>query len=126
MGGQVKVDNLADAIIQELTDYSQEVTDNLKEEIRDTAKITRDKIKRSSPKLTGDYKKGWNVKKLYEGKEDIRLAIHNKKEYPLTHLLENGHAKRGGGRTRAYPHIKTAEAEAEKRLENRARVIARG
>lgn len=122
----MKVDNLADAIIQELTDYSQEVTDNLKEEIRDTAKIIKDKIKRSSPKLTGDYKKGWSVKKRYEGKEDIRLAVHNKKEYPLTHLLENGHAKRGGGRTRAYPHIKTAEAEAEKRLENRATVIVRG
>ena len=31
-------------------------------------------------------------------------------------LLENGHAKRGGGRTRSFPHIAPGEALAEKEL----------
>lgn len=44
--------------------------------------------------------------------------------FRLTHLLEKGHAKRGGGRTRAFPHIKYGADLAEQNyLEDIAKAI---
>lgn len=51
-----------------------------------------------------DYNKGWSRtmtrKRLYS-----QATIYNKTRPELTSWLEFGHAKRNGGRTRAFPHI---------------------
>ena len=58
--------------------------------------------------MTGKYKKSWAVKTTKENANAMEVTVHSKR-YQLTHLLEFGHAKRGGGRTRAFPHIAPAE-----------------
>ena len=75
-------------------------------------------LKANSPKLTGKYAKSWTVKKVSESSHGLDVVVHNKKYYRLTHLLEHGHAKRGGGRVDAIVHIKPVEERVTRDLEN--------
>lgn len=105
--------------------YSQEITDVIKEEVKEVTAYGEKVIKNNSPVLTGDYKKGWKKKKLKSSPYGDEWVIYNKTDYRLTHLLEKGHAKRDGGRVKAYPHISKAEQiisdELEKRIEENIR-----
>ena len=114
--GAVKIDGLADAIVKELEEYRQDITDELKREIKTVAKECKQDIQRNSPVLTGSYRKGWQDKVAYEGDDDIRVIVRNRTDYQLTHLLEYGHAKVNGGRVQGHPHIGPAEQRAEEKL----------
>lgn len=66
----------------------------------------------------GAYSKSWATKKVNENSHSLRMTVHSKNRYQLAHLLEHGHAKRGGGRVAARPHIAPAEENGEELLEN--------
>jgi len=119
---KVSSDELADVISKEITEYSQEVTEALKENITEVANETQSRLKLTSPKRTGKYAKGWKIKKVYENKFDIRFVLFNTR-YQLTHLLEFGHAKQNGGRTRDFPHIGPAEEAATQSLTDRMKKL---
>ena len=104
-----KVNNIAGDIARILSQYTDEVIEDIEEAKEVTAKETVAELKKTSPKNTGAYRKGWTKKKVKGA-----IVIHNKK-YQLTHLLEFGHAKVNGGRVEGKPHIKPAE---EKAIEN--------
>lgn len=123
---KITVDGLAAAITAELEQYGQDVTDGLKQEVRQVAKECRQEIQQRSPELTGSYKKGWRDRVAFESEEDIRAEVYNKTDGPLTHLLEHGHAKVTGGRVEGQAHIATAEQNAEKKLAKRVKVVVRG
>ena len=79
-----------------------------KKDVQKAGKTVKQQIESTAPKKTGKYSKSWAVKKTRETSDSIQIVVHSKR-YQLTHLLEFGHAKRGGGRTRAFPHIAPAE-----------------
>lgn len=122
----IKVDDLAKAVAEELEQYSQDVTDGVKNEVRRVAKECAQEIRQNSPVQTGSYRKGWRDEVAFESREDIRVTVRNKTDYQLTHLLEHGHAKVNGGRVEGTPHIAPAEQNAEKKLLQKVKVVVRG
>lgn len=102
-----RIGDLAAQISSELQRYTNLVTEEMETAKTEVAKDLVDELKENSPKLTGSYRKGWRVKKVGR-----KLVIHNKTDYQLTHLLEKGHAKVGGGRVPAKVHIAPAEQRA--------------
>lgn len=118
----VKVDDLAAAIAEELREYSEEVTAEVKKSVKASAKTCVATLQETSPKDTGDYAKGWTSRKAFESENDIRMQVHNKTDYQLTHLLEDGHAKVSGGRVDGNPHIQPAADKAAQILEKDVKI----
>lgn len=115
---------MAESIAVQLTEifdeYSKEVVDAANSSISKVSKQAVRKLRSVSPKKTGSYARGWGIK-TEGGIGGIRTVIvHNKTDYQLTHLLENGHIirnKKGTyGRAPAHPHIKPVEEWANTEL----------
>lgn len=116
MSRRVSVDGMADAIMEELTKYSDLAADELKAAVKETAQSVRKDIQAGAPTDTGKYKKSWSVKNLHEDGDSIELVVYSRNRYQIAHLLEHGHAKRGGGRVTARPHIAHAEQAGNEKL----------
>ncbi|KIR03805.1 Phage protein [Lachnospiraceae bacterium TWA4] len=117
----IPIDELARTVMDGLKEYATVATEDVKQAVKKTAKETKKSIQANAPKNTGAYKKSWTMKTTKETSNSLQVTIHSKNRYQLTHLLEFGHAKRKGGRTRAFPHIAPAEQEAIHRLEEEIR-----
>lgn len=115
------INSLAGEIARALQEYTTEVEEGLEKVKVEVAKKTAETLKQTSPKLTGDYAKGWAIKKV-----GTAQVVHNRTNYQLTHLLEKGHAKRGGGRVSAIPHIAPAEELAIEEFESEVERVIRG
>lgn len=108
MGKKIRIDQLAVSIVGELEKYSTTTGTNVKECARKITKKACNELKQSSPKKSGKYSKGWKTTIVAENATSINIVIHET-VYQLTHLLEKGHAKRGGGRVNGIPHIAPIE-----------------
>ena len=102
-----------------LDEINLEVKEATKDGIQEISKESVQKLRNTSPRKTGSYAKGWTTKR--EGEMDI--IVHNRTDYQLTHLLENGHViknKKGVyGRTHPIKHIKPVEEWAASELPKR-------
>ena len=117
MSRNVSIDEMADAIMEGLTEYASLATDDMKKAVRKAGNTARKEIAANAPKDTGAYGKSWSVKTTKENSNALEVTVHSKNRYQLAHLLEHGHAKRGGGRVSAQPHIAPAEETAAEQLE---------
>ncbi len=126
MARTVRIEELADEVMKGLEEYSRLAADDLKKDVKKAGRTVREKAQAGAPRRSGKYAKSWAVKTLGESSDSIRIVVHSRK-YQLTHLLEKGHAKRGGGRTRAFPHIAPAEkAGAEQLMRDIERDLQKG
>ena len=108
MATKTTVDSLAADITQTIKDYTDSVVSAIEKEVEATAKAIQADIKAHSPVDTGEYRKGWSRSKSQRGGA-LTYRIYNRTKPSLTHLLEDGHAIRGGGRVEGKPHIAPAE-----------------
>ena len=116
MSRTVSIDEMDNAIMDELEKYADLAADELKAAVKETAASVRKDIQAGAPVDTGKYKKSWSVKNVREDSESIELVEHSRNRYQIAHLLEHGHAKRGGGRVAAKPHIASAEQRGNEKL----------
>ena len=116
MSRTVSIDEMDNAIMEELEKYADLAADELKAAVKETPASVRKDIQAGAPVDTGKYKKSWSVKNVREDSESIELVVHSRNRYQIAHLLEHGHAKRGGGRVAAKPHIASAEQRGNEKL----------
>ena len=120
----VPIDQLANAITRAISEYTEDVSDAIAVAVDETAKECVEEIKANSRFKTGNYSKGWKVVKQ-DRHGVVSRAIWNPEHYRLVHLLEKGHAKRGGGRVAGRPHVGPATRKYIELLTERIRLIIR-
>lgn len=125
MSNTIRTDSLEIVLSKTLSDYGDAVSAGLAIEVGNAGKIALKSVRNGSPKKTGAYRKGWKLKTERQIINDdvASVTVYNKDRGYLTHLLENGHQKAGGGRVAAIPHIKPAEEEARRYLEEHIRQV---
>lgn len=113
---RVSVDQMAEAISQSLGEYAELSNEVMKQSVTEVSQSVKKDIQVNAPVRTGKYKKSWAAKKVQENANSLTMAVHSRDRYQIAHLLEHGHAKRGGGRVQAIPHIAPAEQRGAEEL----------
>ena len=117
------IDNMDAAIMEILNDYEEFTVHTVREATQKIAQRSVKTLKSSSRGSfggTGKYAKGWTMTSD-GGRYDTTVTIHNSTP-GLPHLLEHGHAKRGGGRTPGRVHIAPVENKLINDFENYLKV----
>ena len=117
MSTMTSIDDMTAEIMKGLTEYADLADAEMKKSVRKTATTVKNEISANAPVNSGRYKKSWVTKKTKENSHSLEMTVHSKNRYQIAHLLEHGHAKRGGGRVAAIPHIAPAEANGADMLE---------
>lgn len=96
-----------------LTKYGDDIATNIKDAAKEVTQKGVKAVKSNSKSKfegTGKYASGW-TSQMKTNQYSSQGVIYNKSKPGLPHLLEHGHAKRGGGRTNGVEHIKPVEEE---------------
>ena len=126
MSRTVSIDEMAATINEGLKEYATLSAEGVKKAVKKSAKAVKDQINGSAPVRTGRYAKSWAVKTTAESSQSLEQTVYSPSRYMLSHLLEKGHAKRGGGRVRAILHIAPAEEMGIEMLEGLIETVLKG
>lgn len=106
------IDRLQAEVSAILEEYGDEVAENLDEITKEVGKKGAKALRSSSKGSfggSGKYARGWTYE-VEESRLGTTVTLYNRTP-GLPHLLENGHAKRGGGRVAGRSHIAPVEAK---------------
>lgn len=117
--------NFAKKMQKILSQYGDEIIDEVSETIPKIAEETVEDIKDNAIKLFdgNEYANDWEIDHVDTSRISTKTIIRSKDHYRLAHLLEKGHAKVNGGRVEGRPHIKPAEDKAVKKLEDKIQEV---
>lgn len=113
------VDTLAAEVQKILEKYEGDIDNLTKQTVRKIGNKGVQALKSASGVFggSGKYAAGWS-QKVEEDGLGHKTTLYNKRLPGLPHLLEHGHAKRGGGRTAGTVHIKPVEDELVKAFQD--------
>lgn len=118
MSRKISIDALTDTVMEYLNEYADTSAADVKKAVKNAGTTVKKEIQSSAPKDTGAYFKSWAVKNTKETSRSLEVTVYSKNRYQLAHLLEHGHAKRGGGRVAGRSHIAPAEEAGIRQLES--------
>lgn len=121
MNKKVTVDELSEEILEYMANFVGVTEEACEKGVLETADDVVNALRHANPAGSGkygswrNYNNGWEIRveKNKRRKSGLTAIVWNPKYYRLTHLLEKGHAKVNGGRTKAYEHIAPIEKAAE-------------
>lgn len=103
-----------------MEDITIDVESAMEQVAKESAEQGAELLKSTSPRKTGRYAEGWAVSEKQNVDKNTIYVIHNKTRAMLTHLLNNGHATKNGGRVSGDKHIDKARDEIAKGFTDRA------
>ena len=88
MSKSISGEMLSKEIMKALEGYADDISDIVEKDANEVAKEALVAIKQESPKgSTGEYSKGWKIKKIKKVKNMYSVKLYNKEHYQLTHIL---------------------------------------
>lgn len=112
---------LAKTVADALQQYGDDVAEAVAKEVPIVAAEAAEEINRNAAGhnwTASRYDRSWDILKKTQKRNGITYIVHSDMPW-LPHLLEWGHAKANGGRTRDFPHVSDAEKNAVTELEKR-------
>lgn len=118
---QVKIEDMEQAIGHELKIYSRTAMEAIREQTKESmSKMVKLTKAQKFKKGYGKYTKAITSKVMTDAPRNFIMVWYVKPpHHRLTHLLEKGHAKKGGGRTVAYRFVEKAYDEVEKEYQEK-------
>ena len=129
MSVTIPVEQLSETIEKELTLYHENVIKGMKKEAKKSMSKLVKETKATAPvgRRKQHYRDNISSKKKFENNNSVIHVWYVKgSDYRLSHLLENGHALKRGGRVKGTHFIKKASVPVLEEYERKVKEVCEG